>query len=272
MDKDRIKRLAREIRIETMKEIGELGFGHVGGSLSIADLLAVLYGEDMKIDPKDPKMENRDWLVLSKGHAGPAMYATLALKGFFDKEILKTLNRGGTILPSHTDRNKTPGVDMTTGSLGQGMSAACGIALGNKRKGLDNWTYCIIGDGEMQEGQNWEAALFAPQFNLDHLIVFIDNNKQQIDADTKDEMNIEDIGAKYAAFNWHVQRIDGHDVEAIHTAIANAKAAAGKPSFIVLDTIKGKGCSFAMNRPDNHHMHVTKEEVEGAIKELESSL
>ena len=262
----RLKEFAAEIRIETLKELGELGSGHVGGIMSIVETLAVLYGGVMRIDPKNPRWEDRDWLVCSKGHAGPAIYATLAMKGYFDKEMLKTLNRGGTNLPSHCDRNKTPGVDMTTGSLGQGMSTAIGVALGNRLDKRDNWTYLILGDGEIDEGQVWEGVLFANHFKLDNLITFVDYNRQQLDGYTCDIMDLGDIAAKFASFEWHTQEIDGHDVTAIEEAIGKAKAFKGKPSVIVLNTQKGKGCSFAEGILYNHNMTFTKQQCEEAIE------
>lgn len=270
--KQELDKFATEIRLKTVKQIGNLGFGHVGGCMSLAETFAVLYGGVLKIDPKKPKWEGRDWLVISKGHAGPAIYSTLALKGFFDIELLKTLNQGGTSLPSHCDRNKTPGIDMTTGSLGQGISPAIGLALGHKLKGMDNWIYLIMGDGEIQEGQVWEGAMFAPHFKVDNLIAFVDNNKQQIDNYTKDIMNIADVQKKFEAFNWHVQTIDGHDVIAIEKAIEIAKQAKGMPSVIVLDTQKGKDCCYAEGELDNHHMRVTDEQTAKAVAELEAKL
>jgi len=260
------EKFAAEIRHETLKELGHLGFGHVGGAMSVVETLAVLYGGVMRIDPKNPRWEDRDWLVCSKGHAGPAIYATLALKGYFPMEMLETLNQGGTNLPSHCDRNKTPGVDMTTGSLGQGMSTAIGVALGNRLDGRDNWTYLILGDGELDEGQVWEGALFANHFKLDNLITFVDYNKQQLDGYTKDIMDLGDIAAKFASFGWHVQNIDGHDVEAIENAIETAKSACGSPSMIVLNTVKGKGCTFAEGSPSNHHIAFSKEQGAQAIE------
>jgi len=181
-----LERFATEIRLETMKELTHLGFGHVGGDLSVIETLAVLYGEVMRIDPKNPRWSDRDWLVVSKGHAGPAVYATLALTGYFPLEELLTLNQGGTRLPSHCDRNKTIGIDMTTGSLGQGVSSAIGIALGNRLDQRENYTYLMIGDGVCDEGQVWEGALFAAHHKLDHLIAFVDANKKQLDGYTKD--------------------------------------------------------------------------------------
>jgi transketolase len=263
---------ALQIRLETLKELAHLGFGHVGGAMSVVETLAVLYGGVMRIDPKNPRWEDRDWLVCSKGHAGPTVYATLALKGYFDKEILLTLNQGGTSLPSHCDRNKTPGIDMTTGSLGQGMSTAIGVALGNRMDKRDNWTYLILGDGELDEGQVWEGALFANHFGLDRLITFVDANKQQLDGFTNDIISLGDIAGKFRSFGWDARRADGHDVAAIEEAIQGAKAAIGKPSVIVLDTAKGKGCSFAEGIVNNHHMAFSKEQGEQAICEVEEQM
>lgn len=265
-------KFAAEIRYETLKEFEHLGFGHVGGAMSIIETLAVLYGGMMKIDPKNPGWEERDWLICSKGHAGPSVYATLAIKGYFPKEMLLTLNQGGTNLPSHCDRNKTPGIDMTTGSLGQGMSTAIGVALGNRLDKRNNWTYLILGDGELDEGQVWEGVLFANHFKLDNLIAFVDYNKQQLDGYTKDIMDVGDVAAKFASFGWHTQSIDGADTTAIYKAIEAAKASKGVPSVIVLNTHKGRGCTFAEGIVDNHHMSFTKEQsgqaVESACKVL----
>jgi transketolase len=270
--KHELNKFATEIRLETVKQIGNLGFGHIGGCMSIVETLAVLYSGVLKNDPKNPKWEDRDWLVISKGHAGPSIYSTLALKGYFDIELLKTLNKGGTSLPSHCDRNKTIGIDVTTGSLGQGISQAIGIALGHRQRGMDNWIYLIMGDGELQEGQVWEGAMFAPHYNLDNLITFVDNNKQQLDGYTKDVMNVESIHKKFEAFNWHVQTIDGHDVQAIEEAIKIAKVTKGKPSVIVLETIKGKDCTYAQGDIDNHHMRVSEEDNKKAVAKLEAMM
>jgi transketolase len=267
-----LKKFALKIRIETLKEIGSLGVGHIGGSLSIADVLAVLYGEVMNLDPKNPRWEDRDWLVLSKGHAGPALYAALALKGFFPMEWLATLNRPGTNLPSHCDRNKTPGVDMTTGSLGQGASSAMGIALGHRMDGRKNYTYLILGDGECNEGQVWEAALFAGHWKLNNLIAFVDYNKQQLDGYTKDVLDLGDLARKFEEFGWYSQDIDGHEVVEIYEAIEKAKAQKKKPSMIVLNTIKGKGWSFTEGNLNNHNMPITKEQMEEGLAQLENAL
>ena len=234
--------LANEIRKETVKCIASVGIGHLGGSLSIADLLAVLYFDQMKIDPSNPRKTDRDILVCSKGHAGPAIYSSLAMKGYFDKSLLYTLNQPNTDLPSHCDMRKTPGVDMTTGSLGQGISAACGIALANQMDGKDDlYTYCIMGDGESQEGQIWEAAMFASHRKLSNLIAFVDNNNLQIDGTVDQVCSLGDVVEKYLSFGWDTVRVNGHDVEAIHNAVENAKTVKNKPSVIVLDTVKGKG-------------------------------
>ena len=233
-----LEKFATEIRLETLTEIKNLGFGHIGGAMSIVETLAVLYGKVMKINPKEPKWKDRDWLVVSKGHAGPAVYAALALKGYFPIEELMTLNKPKTNLPSHCDRNKTIGIDMTTGSLGQGMSTAIGIALGNRLGKKDNYAYLILGDGECDEGQVWEGALFAHHHKLDHLITFIDANKKQLDGYTKDINDLGDIGQKFASFGWHAQDVDGSDIAKIYEAIEKAKELKGQPSVIILDTIK----------------------------------
>jgi transketolase len=275
MNQDKIRALqafAARIRLETLKEFKTLGFGHVGGAMSIIETLAVLYGGAMNIDPENPRWEGRDWLVVSKGHSGPAVYAALALKGYFPLEELQTLNKPGTRLPSHCDRNKTIGIDMTTGSLGQGMSTAIGAALGNRLDKRANYTYLIIGDGECDEGQIWEGALFAAHFKVDNLIAFVDYNKQQLDGYTKDIMNIGDIAAKFREFGWHTQEINGEAVDEISAAIEKAKKVTGVPHVIVLDTRKGRGCTFAEGVLYNHHMTVSAEQADEAIANVERKL
>ncbi|ATA23359.1 transketolase [Brenneria goodwinii] len=259
---------ARNIRVESLKAFSELGFGHVGGVMSAADLLGVLYGGVMKIDPKNPQWEDRDYFVMSKGHAGPGLYAALALRGYFPLEELKTINTNGTRLPSHCDRNNTPGIDMTTGSLGQGMSTGIGIAHGNKILGKSNYTYLLLGDGECQEGQIWEGALYAPQQKLSHLIAFIDYNKQQLDGYTKDICDLGDLRQKFNDFGWYALEVDGHDIDAIVAAIELGKEQDEKPVMIVLHTHKGKGCNFAEGILYNHHMTFTKEQCDSAIAML----
>ena len=266
--------LAAKIRLETLKVIHSRGFGHVGGSMDLADLMAVLYGDVMKYDPKNPRWEDRDWLVLSKGHAGPVAYATFGLMGFYPLEEAYTLNQPHTKFPSHTDRKLTPGVDLTTGSLGQGVSTATGAALGNKIDGRTNRVFCVIGDGEADEGQVWEALHFASAHKLDNIVYFMDNNGYQLDGSTNDILSHGDIAKKIAGFGLHVQEIDGHDVVAIREAIENALNTKGVPSCIVLDTIKGKGATFA--EPKREHSSQPKEEAwqeaiaasEAALKEL----
>lgn len=260
-----IRVFAEEIRVETLKEFKCLGFGHVGGSLSIIETLAVLYKDTIKFDPKNPKMRDRDFVVSSKGHAGPSIYATLALCGFFPMEELTTLNKPHTNLPSHTDRLKTKGVDMTTGSLGQGVSSATGIALANKIDKLDSRTFVFVGDGELNEGQCWEAASFASHHKLDKLTVFVDFNKRQLDGDCEEIMKSFDIAKKYESFGFHVVTINGHDIEGIINAIENAKNETERPSCIVLDTIKAKDCTFAEKVVKNHSSTFTPEQADEAI-------
>ncbi|MBP1736555.1 MAG: transketolase [Oscillospiraceae bacterium] len=261
----KLRLFAEEIRVATLEELGALGFGHVGGAMSIVELAAVLYGSELRHDPKNPRWEERDWLVMSKGHAGPALYATLALSGYFPMEELKTLNQGGTNLPSHCDRNHTLGVDMTTGSLGQGISAAIGIALGNRLDGRENYTYFVLGDGECNEGQVWEGAMFAPSQKLDHLIGFVDLNGQQLDGYTKDILDLGDMGKKWVEFGWNVINVNGHDIEELFDAIRAAKAHNGTPTMIVLHTKKGHGCTFAEDNENNHHMNFKPEQMEEAL-------
>ena len=264
---------AQEIRVEALKTIGSLGFGHVGGSMSVVEALAVLYGDVMKVDPKNPHWADRDWCVMSKGHAGPAMYATLGLKGFYPVEQAYTLNQPHTNFPSHTDRTKTPGIDLTTGSLGQGMSTATGAALANKVDGRDNHVFVFVGDGECDEGQVWEAAQFAAHYKLDHLICFVDSNKRQLDGKVDDIMSHgKGIGAKFDAFGWNVIDVaDGNDVEQIYDAVQAAYAITGKPTCIVLNTVKGKGCTFA--EPSGaHSSQPSKEQWDEAIAFAEAEL
>ena len=264
---------AQEIRVEALKTIGSLGFGHVGGSMSVVEALAVLYGDVMKVDPKNPRWEDRDWCVMSKGHAGPAMYATLGLKGFYPIENAYTLNQPHTNFPSHTDRTKTPGIDLTTGSLGQGMSTAVGAALGNKVDGRDNHTFVFVGDGECDEGQVWEAAQFAAHYKLDHLVCFVDSNKRQLDGAVDDIMSHgKGIGAKFDAFGWNVIDVaDGNDVEQVYDAVQAAYATEGKPTCIVLNTVKGKGCTFA-EPTGAQSSQPSKEQWDEAIKCAEEEL
>jgi transketolase len=265
--------LAREIRIKAITSIAHLGVGHVGGAMSVAEALAVLYGKRLRHDPANPAWPGRDRLVMSKGHAGPALYAALAVRGFFPEDWLLTLNKGGTRLPSHCDRTKTPGIDMTTGSLGQGLSAAAGMALGLRMDGGSQTVYCIVGDGELDEGQNWEAAMFAAHQRLDGLVALMDDNKLQIDGLTKDILSLGDVVAKWRAFGWEVERVDGHDVEALDAAIARAlgRRGSGKPSMIVMDTVKGKGCPCFENQAASHNTTVSAEQLAESLVALGAS-
>lgn len=265
-----LKKFAADIRIAAMEEFRAIGIGHVGGSMSVCDLMACLYGGVMRLDPKTPKWEQRDRFIMSKGHAGPAMYEALALLGYFPREELKTINRLGTRLPSHTDMNRTPGVDMTTGSLGQGFSSGLGIAMGCKKKGLDSYVYILLGDGECEEGQVWECAMFAPAKKLTNVIAFVDYNDLQLCGTVEQVAGLTDIGGKFAAFGWHVVNVeDGNDVAQIMAAIEAAKEAADRPSMIILKTKKGKGCYFAED-VFNHNMPVSNEQADRAIAELEA--
>ncbi len=263
---------AANIRIQTLRQLKGRGFGHAGGALSIADTLAVLYGKAMNIRPDEPGWEGRDWFILSKGHAGPALYAALALKGYFNMDHLDTLNRPGTILPSHPDRNRTPGVDISTGSLAQGVSQAMGVALGFKLQGKPNRVYAAAGDGECNEGQVWEAVLFASQRKLDNLILFVDYNHKQLDGRTEDICDLGDLAGKFRAFGWNVLEADGHDVSAIHQAIENAKKATGCPSAIVLNTVKGKGVKYIEDMLLNHHINISPQQADEAMAVLEKNL
>ncbi|KGM44564.1 transketolase [Neobacillus niacini] len=275
MNLQEIEAFRDEIRLKTLKELYHLGFGHYGGSLSIIEALAVLYGEVMKVNPKDPKWEDRDYFILSKGHGGPGLYATLAAKGYFPEEVLYTLNQNGTTLPSHPDKNLTPGVDMTTGSLGQGISAAVGVALSHKLSNKSNYTYCIVGDGELNEGQCWEAAQFAAHHKLNQLFVFIDDNKKQLDGPTKDIIDPLDFVEKFKAFGFYTLKVDGRSLEQIYQAIEEGKGQTVQPVAIILDTVKGQGVPYLEEKADNHHIRPSKEDEEvilAAIAELENKL
>ncbi|PLR81269.1 transketolase [Bacillus sp. V33-4] len=258
-----------EIRLLTLKELHHLGFGHYGGSLSIVEVLAVLYGEVLQVNPRNPKWEGRDYFILSKGHGGPAYYAALSLKGYFPEEILYTLNQNGTTLPSHPDRNLTPGVDMTTGSLGQGTSAAVGIALSHKLSGMENYTFTIVGDGELNEGQCWEAFQFAAHHKLNRLFVFVDDNKKQLDGPTKDIIDPLDFAEKFQAFGFFTIKVDGSSLEEILDAIKRGKNQMDKPVAIILDTIKGQGVPYLEEKADNHHLRPNNEDEQAILEAID---
>lgn len=258
---------AAEIRLRSVDAIYHAKSGHPGGSLSIADLLAYLYFKELRIDPANPHDPARDRFVLSKGHCCPALYAALAIRGFFPVEDLNTLRKLGSYLSGHPDMKNVPGVDMSTGSLGQGISAAAGMALVGKRENAPYRVYAVLGDGELQEGQVWEAAMFAGHYGLNNLIAFVDFNHLQIDGDVRKVMNPTPIDRKFEAFGWYAQCIDGHSFEQLETAIENAKKA-DKPAVIVMTTVKGKGVSFMENQSGWHGKAPKAEEYEIAMREL----
>ena len=242
--------------------------GHPGGSLSAADALTYLYFRRMRIDPARPRWEERDRFVLSKGHAAPALYSVLANRGFFPVEELKTLRQPGSRLQGHPNMNLTPGVDMSTGSLGQGVSTAAGMALGAKKKGSGVRVYTMLGDGELEEGQVWEAMMFSAHYKLDNLLVLVDNNNLQIDGPVSEVMSPYPIGEKLAAFGLFVQEVDGHDFDALEAAFDAAEAEKGRPSAIVLKTVKGKGVSFMENQVGWHGKAPNDEQYQSAMEEL----
>lgn len=269
-DKREADLLAVKIRKNILRTIASKGTGHVGGSLSIADALAVLYGCVMNLDPKHPEKEDRDYIVLSKGHSGPAMYAALAAKGYFDESILDTLNQNNTILPSHTDRMKTPGVDMTTGSLGQGASLAAGAAFADKLDKRDSFTYLILGDGELDEGQVWESLLFAAHHCLSNLITFVDANGKQLDGTTEQVCSLGSIEKKFDAFGYHVISVEnGNDTGQIYKAVMEAKAEKAVPSVIVLHTVKGAGVRKYADMDNCHSTTVSRMELDDFYRELD---
>lgn len=270
--KKELKIFATKARMGVLEGVYNAKAGHPGGSLSICDLLSVLYNNELRVDPKNPKVQDRDRLVLSKGHAAPAVYAVLALKGFFPEADIKTLRKSDSYLQGHPNMDKVPGIDMSTGSLGQGISAAVGMALGAKLDRADYRVYTILGDGEIEEGQVWEAAMFAGNRGLDNLVAFIDNNNLQIDG-TMEEVNAPyPIAEKFAAFNWNTIEIDGHDYDAIEAALAAAKACKGKPTAVVMKTVKGKGVSFMEDAVGWHGSAPNTEQYEQAMTELKAAL
>ena len=267
-DVKQLEEQAKIIRKGILEQVYSAQSGHPGGSLSVADILTVLYFNEMNINPENPNWEDRDRLVLSKGHCSPALYSCLANRGYFPVEDLKTFRNIKSYLQGHPDKNKVPGVDMTTGSLGQGLSCANGMAIAGKMDKKDYRVYCILGDGEVQEGQVWEAVMAASHYQLDHLIAFVDNNGLQIDGNVDDVLSPNPIDAKFAAFGWHVQVIDGHDFQQIADAVKAAKAAKGQPSVIVAKTVKGKGVSYMENQAGWHGSAPNAEQVAQAMEDL----
>ena len=268
MDTLALKKTANEIRKGIVTAVHSAKSGHPGGSLSAADILTYLYFEEMNVDPKDPKKADRDRFVLSKGHIAPALYATLAEKGYFPKEDLKTLRHVGSYLQGHPDMKHIPGVDMSSGSLGQGISAAVGMALSAKLDNADYRTYTLLGDGEIQEGQVWEAAMFAGARKLDNLVVIVDNNGLQIDGDIADVCSPYPIAEKFKAFNFNVMEIDAHDFDQIADAFKKARAK-GMPTAIIAKSIKGKGVSFMENQASWHGSAPNDEQYAQAMADLD---
>ena len=274
---DELDRLAGEFRYVITDMICRAGSGHLGGALSLVEILITLYWRGvLNFDAQNPAWDGRDRLVISKGHAGPVWYVALAYRGFFAKADLCTLNCDGTNLPSHTDRLLTPGIDMTAGSLGQGLSAACGMALAGKLDGKPHKVFCIIGDGESDEGQIWEAAMFAGHCKLDNLIGICDYNKLQVDGFTDDILTLEPLADKWRAFNWEVLEMDGHDWDDIHATLTKAKQLAGKPVMVIAHTIKARDCSAVENKPESHNIKVDDAEAYakymGALKRTDYRL
>ena len=267
-NKEELIQISNEIRKDIILMLTESKSGHPGGSLSIADVVTTLFFHELNIDPENPKDENRDRFVLSKGHAAPVLYSALARRGFFDREELKTLRKIGSKLQGHPNMNDLPGIDMSTGSLGQGISSAVGMALAGKMDSKSYRVYTVLGDGELEEGQVWEAAMSASHYKLDNLIAFIDFNGLQIDGDITDVMNPCPIDKKFEAFGWNVLVIDGHNYDEILNAISEAKKIKGRPTAIICKTVKGKGVSFMENNAAWHGTAPSLEQCEEAIKYL----
>lgn len=273
MNAEKIKALslhAANVRKMALEAVYSAGAGHPGGSLSAADILTYLYMEEMNVNPDEPKAADRDRFVLSKGHCSPALYGVLAERGFIPKEDIKTFRHADSYLQGHPDMKGVPGVDMSTGSLGQGISAACGMAKAAKLNGKDYRVYTMLGDGECEEGQVWEAAMFAAHYKLNNLIAFLDFNGLQIDGDITKVMNPTPFDKKFEAFGWNVIRINAHDFNLIEAAVKEAKSVEDKPTLILADSIKGKGVSFMENKAEWHGAAPNKEQYEQAISELDS--
>ncbi len=268
----RLKEIAANIRLDILKEVFSASSGHPGGSLSIADIMAYLYFEEMHVDPANPEAKDRDRFVLSKGHTAPALYAALAERGYIPREDLKTFRHADSYLQGHPDMKHTPGVDMTTGSLGIGISAACGMALSAKLSGDAFRVYTVLGDGESEEGQVWEAAMFAAHYKLDNLCAVLDFNGLQIDGPITEVMNPTPLDEKFKAFGWHVRSINGHDFNQIEEAFAEARTVKERPSIIISKSVKGKGVSFMENQVSWHGSAPNREQYEQATAEIRASM
>jgi len=263
-----LEQTARELRVEILKMLNTAQSGHTGGSLSAIDALTVLYFNHMRHDPSNPSWPQRDRFVLSKGHAAPALYACLAKAGYFSRDDLKSLRRLGSHLQGHPDMNKTPGVEVCTGSLGQGFSQAVGLALAGRLNGGQTRVYTVLGDGELQEGQIWEAAMAAAHYGLDNLCAIVDLNGLQIDGEVAKVMNVAPVGPKFLAFNWHVLEVDGHDIAAISQALQQAGETKGQPTLIIARTVKGKGVSIFEHKASYHGVPPSDAELTEALEQL----
>ena len=267
---DEIQNIANKMRLDVIEMTTAAGSGHPGGSLSAADAVAALYFRIMNIDPADPYKDDRDRFVLSQGHAAPILYAALAERGYFPTDELKTLRKIGSRLQGHPAYHDVPGVEVTTGSLGQGLSMACGIALAGKMDGKSYRTYCLLGDGELQEGQNWEAAMFAHAYGLSNLTALVDRNRLQISGNTEEVMGLDPLPEKFKAFGWNVEIIDGHNIRMIIDACGKAARSKKNPTAIILNTVKGKGVSFMENNAGFHGKACNPEEYAKAVAELKA--
>jgi transketolase len=263
-----LKNIARQLRLNTFKAITNAGGGHYGGSLSVIEIIAVLYFDIMRINPKNPDDDARDRFVLSKGHAGPVLYTALAMRGYFPLDDLKYLDKPLSSFPKHVDRLKLKGIDASTGSLGQGLSIACGMAISLKQQKKDNLVYVVLGDGELDSGQTWEAAMAASKYGLDNIIAIIDRNQVQIDGSTEEIMPIEPLKDKWTAFGWRASEVDGHDVAALHSEIINAQKKSGKPNIIIAKTIKGCGISFMEGKWQWHSGTIDGSQYKSCLLEL----
>ena len=268
MDSKELQRMANKLRLHVVEMTYAANSGHPGGSLSAADIISALYFKVMRHDPKNPNWEDMDRFILSKGHVAPVLYAALAESGYFPVEDLITLRQLGSKLQGHPVRGKVPGVEMSTGSLGQGLSMSCGIALAGKMDGKDYKVYCMLGDGELQSGQNWEAAMFAANYKLNNLIAIVDRNRLQICGDTEEVMSLEPLVDKWMAFGWDVIETDGHDIDKVVAAFEEAKADRDSPVVIIFNTVKGKGVSFMENNPGFHGKACNATEYKQAVEEL----
>lgn len=268
MDIERLNEKSKELRRHIVRMLGEAGSGHPGGSLSSADIVTALFFHEMRLKPAEPYWPDRDRFILSKGHAAPVLYAALAERGFFPVSELDTLRKLGSRLQGHPDMKKLPGVEMSTGSLGQGLSVANGMALAARLDRKDYRVYVVLGDGELQEGMVWEAAMASAHYKLDNLVAFVDHNGLQIDGPVTEVMSPEPVAGKWRAFGWHTLVVNGHDMGQILDALAEAKTVKGKPTMIVAETVKGKGCSFMENLCDWHGVAPKPEEVRQALEEL----